>query len=225
MDNPTQTDMPNTSQTPEIPEGTDISDTTEGLNPAPEIPLEEITNKVAEHTKEEVTADILKALGINKGTTVVPTDEVVIETRKVDEGEIDYGTEIDPDDIKTIGTIVEKQTAGVRKQLQDTADRLEVDAFVQEKPEFAKYKPVILKYLQHPVYNQIPVKNIAAMVAMNDLVKMGAKQEREAQAKANATKGGGTSVRQPQGGGQVEWSTVPKETFEAQKRRVLQGGA
>jgi hypothetical protein len=95
-----------------------------------------------------------------------------------------------------------------------------VDQFVAEKPEFAKYKPVILKYLQHPVYSKIPVKNIAAMVASNDLLKLGAKKEREAQAKADATKTGGQPVRK-QGMGQVDWSKAPKEDFEAHKRRVL----
>lgn len=147
-------------------------------------------------------------------------DDLEIETREKKEEPVDYGEDIDEDDVKTIGTIVEKQTAGVKKALQDAQDRLEVDSFVQDKPEFAKYKPAILKYLQHPVYSKIPVKNIAAMVASNDLVKLGAKKEREAQAKAESTKGTGNPVRKADGG-ITDWSRVSRDEFESQKRRVL----
>lgn len=172
----------------------------------PEEPVEEPTEDDKEQTPEPEEG--------------IDPDKITIETRGKDEEAIDYGEDIDPDDAKTIGTIVEKQTANVKKQLQDTADRLEVDSFVQEKPEFAKYKPAILKYLQHPVYSKIPVKNIAAMVASDDLLKLGAKKEREAQSKADATKGGGTQVRKD-GMGTKDWKTASKAEFEEQKRRVL----
>ncbi len=163
---------------------------------------------------EEVKDDV------EKEEEVVDPDKIEVETRKKDEDKVDYGEEIDPDDIKTIGSIVEKQTLGLKKQLQETQDRVEVEAFIQEKPEFAKYRPIIMKYLQHPVYSKIPVKNIASMVAANDLMKLGAKKEREAQIKADATRSGGTAVRKDQGG-QTDWSRVPKDAFEAQKRKIL----
>lgn len=184
-----------------------------------ETPIEETEEVIEETTEttEEAPEDEVKE---EKEEEVVDPDKISIETREKSEEKIEYGEDIDPDDVKTIGSIVEKQTAGVKKQLQDTADRLEVDQFVQEKPEFAKYKPVILKYLQHPVYSKIPVKNIAAMVASNDLLKIGAKKEREAQAKADATKSGGNTVRK-QGSGQTDWSKASKDEFEEQKRRVL----
>jgi hypothetical protein len=155
---------------------------------------------------------------------VVPEKEEVIETRPTKADKIDYGEDIAPEDVKVIGGIVEKQLAGTKKMLQDTQDRLEVEGFVAEKPEFAKYKGTILKYLQHPAYNQIPVENIASMVAAKDLMKMGAVKEREAQARADATKGGGTTARTP-GGGTTDWSKAPKGDFEAQKRIVLGQGA
>lgn len=185
-----------------------------------ETPIEETEEIVEEETTEETNEG---DEGEEEQEEIIDPEKVSIETREKGEEKIEYGEDIDPEDAKTIGAIVEKQTASVKKQLQDTADRLEVDAFVAEKPEFAKYKPVILKYLQHPVYSKIPVKNIAAMVASNDLLKMGAKKEREAQAKADATKSGGTPTRK-QGGGQVDWSKAPKEEFEAHKRRVLGQG-
>jgi len=174
------------------------------IEESPEIPAEpEDDSEVVEDSDESFNVDDLK-----------------IETRDKKEETIDYGDDIDADDVKTIGTIVEKQTASVKKALQDAQDRLEIDSFVQERPEFAKYKPVILKYLQHPVYSQIPVKNIAAMVASSDLVKLGAKREREAQAKVDATKSSGNPVRRADGG-TTDWSKVSKDEFENQKRRIL----
>ena len=147
-------------------------------------------------------------------------EQVEIEVRERKEEKIEYGDDIDPDEAKTIGTIVEKQTASVKKALQEAQDRLEVDTFIQDKPEFSKYKGAILKYLQHPVYSQIPVKNIATMVAANDLMKIGAEKERMAQQKASNTRTTGTPARTFQTG-QSDWKAMNKSEFEAQKRRIL----
>lgn len=152
----------------------------------------------------------------------IDLDKISVETREKEDEKIDYGEDIDPDDVKTIGTIVEKQTAGVKKALQEAQDKLEVDQFVQDNPDFAKYKPVIMKYIQHPIYNKIPVKNIAAMVASNDLLKLGAKKEREAQEKANATKTQGSMIRKPSAG-ETDWTKAPKSEFEKKKMEVLRG--
>ena len=180
----------------------------ENLENITEEETEEIESEdVGEETTEEVVEDI-------------DPEKISIETRSGDEEKIDYGEDIDETDVKVIGSIVEKQTASVKKALQEQKDQLEVDDFISKKPEFAKYKPVILKYLKHDVYSKIPVKNIAAMVAADDLVRLGAKKEREAQAKADSTKTGGTIARKPEGG-TTDWSRASKEDFEAHKRRVM----
>lgn len=151
---------------------------------------------------------------------VIDPDKYEIGVRQQPEdSEIDYGEDIDPEDAKTIGAVVEKQTAAVKQQLQDTQDRLEVDAYIKDNPQFDKYRPVILKHMKHPAYKQIPVKNIAAMVASNDLMKLGAKAEREAQAKADSSKTKGTTVRKP-AGGQMDWDKAPAEAVEDQIRKV-----
>jgi hypothetical protein len=175
---------------------------------------EETPDKTVEEKKEEVVEEKVEE-------EVIDVEKLEVETRKFDDTKVEYGEDIDAEDIKTIGTIVEKQTAGVKKQLQDTIDRQEVDSFIAEKPEYAKYKPVILKYLQHPVYSKIPVKNIAAIVASNDLMKIGAKKEREAQKKADDTKTNGGGAR-TNAGGSTDWLAAPKDDFEAKKREVLQ---
>lgn len=147
-------------------------------------------------------------------------EDYEVETREMDsDAEVDYGDEIDPEDAKTIGTIVEKQTASVKSKLQDTQDRLEVDGYLAENPQFKKFKPVILKHMKHPAYRQIPVKNIAAMVASKDLMQMGAEAERKAQADADATKNKDTPARKP-AGGKRDWKKAPKEAFEEQVRKV-----
>lgn len=181
----------------------------ETTTPTTNEPDEDVKEEV-EETETETPDDVVKE----------KEEELKIETRNLDEEKIDYGEDIDPDDIKTIGSIVDKKTAQVKKQLQETQDRLEVDSFVSEHPEFAKYKPTIMKYIQHPVYNKIPVKNIASMVAANDLIKLGAQKEREAQAKADSTKTAGSPVRR-EGGSTTDWTKASKDEFEAQRRRVL----
>jgi hypothetical protein len=171
-------------------------------------------NENEEEKEEEV--------GEEETDNPIDPDKIEIETRGVSEDKVDYGEDVDEEDIKTIGNIVEKQTASVKKALQDTQDRLEVDSYVNEHPEFIKYKPVILKYIQHPVYNKIPVKYIASMVASNDLLKIGAEKERVAQKKADATKTPTNTIRKPEAPA-TDWTKASKEEFEQHKRRVLQG--
>lgn len=160
-----------------------------------------------------------------KDPNIEPEKEEVIEDvepevrRKAEEKStpVDEDEEIDPEDQKRISKIVEKQ---VGSKLQEVENKMEVNAFVTSKPEFAKYQSQILKYMTHPAYANIPVHNIAAIVASKDLVKIGAAKEREAQAKVASTKNPGTTIRKPSGGS-VDWKTASKEDFEAQKARVL----
>lgn len=152
-------------------------------------------------------------------------DALEIETRNNDidsSVDNDYGDDVDEDEVKTISKIVSKQTAGATKKMQEFQDKLEVDNFIQERPEFAKYKKGILKYLQHPVYSKIPVKNIANIVAGEDLIKIGAAKERQAQQKVAASKQTGTAVRETANINQtVDWKKATKGDIEAQRRKVL----
>lgn len=176
-----------------------------------ELPEEEVTEEEVETPEEETPEE-----------TPIDVEAIKIEIRekaKADE-EIDYGEDIDPDDVAVISKVVDAQTSGVKKILQEAQDRAEIEEFIREKPEFAKYKPALEKYIKHPVYSQIPVKNIAVMVASDELMRLGAVKEREAQVKADSTKTGGNPVRRPQGG-QTDWTRASKDEFESQKRKVL----
>jgi len=153
-------------------------------------------------------------------------DEIIDESKiepevrggKKDKEDEDEEDNDDPDDKKRIERIVDKR---VGAKLQEIEVKQDVDSFIQNKPEYSKYRGVIIKYASHPAYSQIPIKNIAAMVASDDLMKLGAAKERDTQKKVNQTRTPGTTVRKP-GGDKVNWLTMSKEEFEAKKREVLQ---
>jgi len=174
-----------------------------------------------EEHKDELTSEQAEKFGI-KLEEEETEPEVRGETKKKEEEadeEDQEEDEISPEDEKTIGKIVDKRVGDKLSQIQKIQDESEVDAFIRAKPEYGKYRNSMLKYMSHEAYKNIPVHNIAAIVSARDLQKIGAQKEREAQRKANETKGGGSTVRKP--GGAVDWRTAPKEEFEAQKAKVL----
>jgi len=189
---------------------------------------DEVKEEVVEETKEtpeEVVED--EVVEEDKVDEVVDVSKVEVEIRKKDDEKIDYGEDIDPEDIKTIGTIVAKQTESIKNQLQDTKIKLEVDSFLQERPEFLKYKQTILKYVDYvdkdgsKPFSRMTIKNLAVIASADDLLKIGAQKEREAQAKVSATKTPGTGARTT-GDSATDWLKAPKNDFEAKKREVLQ---
>lgn len=123
----------------------------------------------------------------------------------------------DPEDKARIEKIVDKKIGG---QITEIQRKAELDAFVSQNPEYAKYRNVIDTYKKHPDYSKVPLKNIAAMVTARDQQKIGAAKERDAAKKAAETKvPGGTN---PPTDSQVKnWHEAPKEDFEAQRAKVL----
>jgi len=175
-----------------------------------------------ESHKDELTLEQAEKFGIK-----LEEEEIEPETRgekktekKEDEDEEDQEEdEISPEDEKAIGKIVDKRVGDKLASIQKIKDETEVDAFIRAKPEYGKYRSSMLKYMSHDSYKNIPVHNIAAIVSARDLQKIGAQKEREAQRKADETKGGGSTARKP--GGAIDWRTASKEEFEAQKAKVL----
>lgn len=135
----------------------------------------------------------------------------------------DEEDEIDPEDKKNISKVVDEKLTdftGKLDEVQKIKDQQEVDSYVSDNPEFKPYKGVMLKYLAHPAYKNLPVKNVAAIVAASDLQKLGAKKEREAAAKAKETQGGGNTTRKPQGS-KTDWATASSEEFQKKKNEVM----
>lgn len=181
-------------------------------------PVDETTED--EPTEEEPTEDAEEEK--QEESEPIDPEDYEIETRSIgdDDVEADYGEDIDPEDAKTIGNVAKKQIEPIKRRLQDQQDRLEVEEYLSSQPdEIKKYKPVILKYMKHPAYQKIPVKNIASMVASEDLMKMGAEKERQTQQKVNESKKNDNPTRQPTGSKQ-DWKKAPKEAFEQKMREV-----
>jgi len=177
-----------------------------------------------EESKEEEGEEEKKE---EKEEEFVDPEKVEIETRgaeppKKPEEPTGDEEEVDPDDKKTISKVVKDELAPITEQLsrvKKLENQTEVNAFLAGKPEFNKYRGVILKYMDHPSYSLVPVQNIAAIVAAKDLQKMGAEKERQANQKAKETQGGGSTARKPTG--KTDWLGASKEEFEAQKSKVL----
>ena len=193
------------------------------------MPEEKQDNEVIikEDEKEEVvddeTGENQEEEGKGKKEEVIDDeidlDKITPEVRRArdEKKEESEDEEVDEEDSKRISKIVDKQ---VGTKMTEIENKMEVQAFVVVKPEFAKYQGVILKYMNHPDYANIPVHNIAAIVASKDLLKIGAAKEREAQKKVLETNSPGQTVRKTTGG-QKDWHSASKEDFEAQKARVL----
>lgn len=151
-------------------------------------------------------------------------DDIEVETRSKEDKNIDdkdkEEEDVDPEDEKTIGKIVDKRLNPIQERIQRQNDELEVNDYLMDNPDLKAYKPVMLKYLSHPAYKNIPVANIAAIVASKDLMKLGAKKEREAQSKANATKDNSKPFRKS-GTSKIDWSTASKEEFDDYHAKVL----
>jgi len=145
------------------------------------------------------------------------TEEVTEDTPK-DESD----AEVDPEDDKVINRLVDKRLNPVTKRIEEQSNMIEVTGFITINPDYAKYKESIIKHMNHPAYKNIPVDRIAKMVAGDDLIKIGAAREREAQAKAAATRTGGTAPRITPTG--KDWHTATKEDYNAQRAAVLGQG-
>jgi hypothetical protein len=172
-----------------------------------------------------------------KPTEEKPTEEKPVEEKPVEEKPIEPETrvpeekptpeskpeseeeEIVPEDEATITKVVQKQLTPFQKKVEEQTNIIEANNFIAVKPEFSKYRETIIKHMNHPAYKNIPVDRIAKMVAGDDLMKIGAEREREAQKKVLETKAGGNTTRLTPTG--KDWHTATKEEFEAQKASVL----
>lgn len=145
--------------------------------------------------------------------------EVRSTTTPAKEGEEDL--DMDEEEKARVEKIVQKQ---VGTKLTEMENKMEVAGFIGAKPEYAKYKDAMLKYMNHPAYSNVPVQNIAAIVASKDMQKLGAAKEREAQRIVAETKSPGSNFRKPTTE-KIDWMTASKEEVEAKKRAILHPGS
>jgi len=145
-------------------------------------------------------------------------DEITPETRRqIAEKKKAEADEIEREDEAVISKVVAKKLA--EAGVGNTNDQVEVDGYIRDNPEFAKYRAVALKYMKDSSYINLPAKNIMAIVAFKDSQKIGAQKEREAAEKAKNTKGGGSDFRKPTGA-KTDWSKATSEEIEAKKAEI-----
>ena len=153
---------------------------------------------------------------------IEPTVRMVTEEVPEKETKETDPEEVDPDDEKTISKLVSKQLDPVTRRIEQQSNLIETSNFISANPEYAKYRETIVKHMNHPAYKNIPVDRIAKMVAGDDLIKIGAAKEREAAAKAAATRTPGSAPRFTPTG--KDWHTASKDDYKAQRAAIFGHG-
>lgn len=140
------------------------------------------------------------------------------------------GEEEDDDDPKVIASKaaaaavepLKKQMEATSSQLQEQRDIIEVDEFIKTSadkyPMAGKYRDAMLRYMK--VYTNVPADGVFAIVAKDDLIRIGAQKERQAASKANGTRVPTNSGR-PQEKGKKDWGSATPEEVAAKRAEVL----
>lgn len=168
-----------------------------------------------EEHKDELTSDELVRFGFDSNLPKpleVKTDGDGVTGKSGDEI-------VDPKDKEAVGKVVQEKMAPILERQEELNRKTEINAFLVENPSFTKYRESIEAYKNHPNYKNIPVNEIARMVAAGDLMKMGARAEREAARKAASTQSKGSSARPA--GGTKDWGSAAKDDYLAKRAEVM----
>ena len=183
--------------------------------------LEDTQKAFLEEHKEELSEEQREKFGITLEEAPIDPAKIKIKVRhKTAKQPIKPTTaagasdddEVDPEDAATIGKIVDKKTAPFIKQQQKLADENAVDTYIGANPDFKKYRAVALKYMGNPAWQNVPVKAIFSYIGSDDLMKIGARKEREAQKQAAETRSGGHTARPVPSG--RSWKNTPLKDMD-----------
>jgi hypothetical protein len=143
---------------------------------------------------------------------------------KAGEGEDD----IDPEDEARFDKLFQKRIAAmnipqVTQKVQEQEITSEVDAFITSNatkiPNVGQYRQAMITWMKDPAYSNVPADRVFYAVAGKDLMKIGAKLERQASTKVKETQTETSTARTEPG--KKDWSTASKEEFDAERARVL----
>ena len=157
------------------------------------------------------------------GSEVINPEDYTPEARETgagDTGIADDDDETDPEDKARIDKRISRQLTPLQQTIQKQNDEIEVNSYIQDNPEFTKYKPAIIKYVAHPAYKNVAISNIAAIVSAKDAQKMGAAKERAAQAKAAEAKANSNAQSRTQSPGKFDATKATFAEMEAEVARV-----
>lgn len=137
-----------------------------------------------------------------------------------DEGDDDEEDYKDEDDRPVTKGELKKMLS--EKEKGQASDEM-LDDFIEDNPEYAKFKKKIKAHLNHPDYRNVPIGFIADGVAGKEVEKEMQKKREKADEEAEETSSGGSSNRQIPGKKGKVWN-LSKEEFEQKKLEVLQKG-
>ncbi len=98
---------------------------------------------------------------------------------------------------------------------------MEMSSFLKENPEYQEVKGSLEKFIDHPVYKNVPVDFIAKAISADKAQKMGAAKVLQSQKKAKMSQVGGHPVKQTTS--EKDWLNASKEDFEAEMAKVKKG--
>lgn len=124
------------------------------------------------------------------------------------------GEDNEPSELELLKPLVEEHIAA--KNAKEVAD------FLEENPDFDRYKGKVERFMKHPSRQSIPASAIFYEVAGKDLMKMGADRLRAANEKASGSQAGGSGSNR-EALSPVDWSTATAAEMEAEQMRVRLG--
>lgn len=142
--------------------------------------------------------------------------------------------EFSPEEAAKFDRYVEKKFGKKLELVDKLAERTEVDDVNAEIANFikthehgnllAEHEEKIRKWALHPSRSKIPIKEIIfGILGEKKLIAYGAEQAIKAMKDANESQNGGSSARRLDGNQEKSWLTESKDSFEAEKQRVLRG--
>lgn len=127
--------------------------------------------------------------------------------------------EIAPEDEEMVGKVIRKQYGNKFDQMDAQADKSELKEFISDNPDFKPYQAKILKFLQHPSRNHLPIQTVALeAVGLKNLIKFGAKIGKKADDRARKESGGGHSTSRASGEKKV--ADMSDKEFDAEVEKV-----
>lgn len=190
-------------------------------------PLSQEEQEFLTANSDNLTEEQAEHYGIEKAAApYVPQAPKTPKEPKPGEGG-DDDEDFDEEDEKKFGKLFDKKVAPIIKQTTEQARVMSVNNYIQsissDIPTAGKYKDAMLQTMAIPGYGHMKPEEVFRIVAGNELMRIGAKKEREAQARANGTMNRGSAPARPSNpaGGGKDWSKASAEEIAQKKAEVL----
>lgn len=149
------------------------------------------------------------------------------EDNENNDNDDDENDDIAPEDEEMVDKVINKKYGdkfdkldAQIDQVNNQADKTELDNFISENPDFKPYEAKIAKFWKHPSRNHLPIESVAYEVAGKDLIKLGAKKGKIADENAKREAGGGNSSGGIDSGKKV--AEMSDAEFDAEVEKVKQ---